>query len=75
MQRLSSMLIILAASIAVPSQATEPPATTVFASLKTLVGDWRSTDPANATRVSYTLVANGSSIVESWTMSPTCAHC
>jgi len=71
MQRLSSMLIILAASIAVPSQATEPPATTVFASLKTLVGDWRSTDPANATRVSYTLVANGSSIVESWTMSPT----
>lgn len=64
-------LALIATAMSFPSLAAEPSASAVFAALKPLVGEWRSTDPANATRVSYALVANGSTLVESWTMSPT----
>jgi hypothetical protein len=39
--------------------------------LKTLTGDWRSTKSGSATIVNYRTIANGSSVVETWTMSPT----
>ena len=54
-----------------PAIGAEPTASAVFESLKTLAGDWHSTDSANATRVNYKVIANGSTLVESWTMSPT----
>jgi hypothetical protein len=43
----------------------------VFEHLKTLTGDWRSTKSGSATIVNYHTIANGSSVVETWTMSPT----
>jgi hypothetical protein len=43
----------------------------VFERLKTLQGDWKSADPKSAMVVNYKLLANGSSVVETWTMSPT----
>lgn len=49
--------------------AGEPSAQAVFDQLKALKGDWRSTN--GKTSVRYTLIANESSIVETWTMSPT----
>jgi hypothetical protein len=61
---------LLAAAAALPAAAAGPKASGVFGALKPLVGEWRSADPANATRVSYALVANGSALVETWTMSP-----
>ena len=68
MKGLVGLLLIVAS---IPASSAEPSAIAVFESLKTLAGDWRSTDPANATRVSYKVIANGTTVVESWTMSPT----
>ena len=68
--RISTAVIALAliafGSIAIAGQ---PSTRTVFDRLKTLEGDWRST--SGKTTVNYRLIANGSSIVETWTMSPT----
>ena len=49
--------------------AVQPSPQTVFDQLKALEGNWRST--TGNTTVNYRLIANGSSIVETWTMSPT----
>jgi hypothetical protein len=71
MNRLACACIALAACGPASVHAAEPDASAVFAALKALVGDWRSADAASATRVSYSLTANGTTLVESWTMSPT----
>jgi hypothetical protein len=58
----------------VPSSATLADDTTprtVFEQLKTLTGDWKSTKPSSNTVVNYRVIANGTTLVESWTMSPT----
>lgn len=47
------------------------PAKVVFEQLKSLVGTWRTSDPKNSTVVEVKLIANGSTLVETWTMSPT----
>ena len=51
--------------------AASSPARMVFDEIAALVGDWRSADPAKGTRVTYSLTANGTTILEAWTMSPT----
>lgn len=48
--------------------AAELSAQTTFDQLKTLEGKWRSTSGGTAT--SYKVIAIGSSLVETWTMSP-----
>jgi len=53
------------------SNAAERPAKVAFEQLKTLVGNWRATDPSNNTSVEVKLIANGTALVETWTMSPT----
>lgn len=53
------------------ASAAPPSAQAVFDRLKTLAGEWRSTDDANATRVAYRVIANGTTLVEAWRMSPT----
>jgi hypothetical protein len=43
-----------------------------FDSLKALVGDWQGrTEGGRTFLVSYRLIANGTALVETWTMSPT----
>ena len=49
--------------------AAKPSAKAVFEQLKSLEGNWRSS--TGKTKAEYRLIANGSSIVETWTMSPT----
>jgi hypothetical protein len=71
MKRLAGALVMIAASTSSPACAADASARAVFDSLKALVGDWRSTAEAGATRVTWSLTANGSTLVESWTMSPT----
>lgn len=51
--------------------AADPPAKLAFEELKSLTGTWRSTVTSSATTVEIKTVANGSTIVETWTMSPT----
>jgi hypothetical protein len=62
-------LLLLAASCGVSMAA--PAANNVFEQLKTLSGDWRSTGKQSATVVNIRTIANGSSVVETWSMSPT----
>lgn len=50
--------------------AGDSPAESAFEELKTLVGEWRSTNPSNATTIEIKTVANGSTLVETWVMSP-----
>ncbi|MEO7324034.1 MAG: hypothetical protein ABIW82_04320 [Dokdonella sp.] len=69
MQRPSIMaaaILAIASSFAV---AAQPSAQATFDELKTLEGNWQST--SGKTTVNYKLIANGSSLVETWTMSPT----
>lgn len=54
-----------------PASAADLSARGVFEQLKSLAGQWRSADPARPTRVTIEAIANGSSLVETWTMSPT----
>ncbi|MEO5625415.1 MAG: hypothetical protein ABIQ70_05350 [Dokdonella sp.] len=51
------------------ASAGQPSAQATFDQLKTLEGNWRST--SGKTTANYQLIANGSSLVETWTMSPT----
>ena len=60
--------LLLAASA---SRASEPVAHVAFDQLKSLTGNWRSTDPKNPTQMEMKIIANGSTLVETWTMSPT----
>lgn len=65
---------VLAIMLAMPPCFASPAETSpkdVFEHLKTLAGDWRSTRIGSATVVNYRTIANGSSVVETWTMSPT----
>jgi hypothetical protein len=48
-----------------------PDSKAVFERLKSLAGDWHSTKRGSATVVNYRTIANGTTVVESWTMSPT----
>ena len=70
--RLNS-LFIYALLVATPfsSNAAAPPAIVAFEELKTLVGNWRATDPNNNTSMEVKLIAKGSTLIETWTMSPT----
>ncbi|HSX59822.1 MAG TPA: hypothetical protein VLF18_06455 [Tahibacter sp.] len=49
----------------------ESGARVAFEQLKGLAGDWRSEKQGNATVVNYAVIANGTTVVENWTMSPT----
>ena len=51
--------------------AAETTSQAAFEQLKSLAGDWRSTREGSATVVNYRMVANGTTLVETWTMSPT----
>lgn len=46
-------------------------AAATFEELKTLVGDWKSSNPSSSTTANYRLIASGFALVETWTMSPT----
>ncbi|HTE40393.1 MAG TPA: hypothetical protein VK629_06180 [Steroidobacteraceae bacterium] len=59
--------ILLVASVAHGEDST---AKATFDELKTLVGDWKSSNLKSATSINYRLIANGSALVETWTMSP-----
>ena len=49
--------------------AAQPSAQSTFDALKALEGNWHST--SGKTTANYKVIANGSSLVETWTMSPT----
>jgi hypothetical protein len=51
--------------------AGNPPAKAAFEQLTALAGRWQSADSTNATSVEIRTIANGSTLVETWTMSPT----
>jgi hypothetical protein len=65
------LLIASALPCGAPASAGESPAKAAFEQLTGLAGQWRSADPTDATSVDITTVANGSTLVETWTMSPT----
>ena len=70
--RLNGLLLaVLFLSAPSLSSAADPPAKVAFEQLKVLLGSWRATDPNNNTLVEVKLIANGSTLVETWTMSPT----
>lgn len=66
-------ILFLSCALAWPGSAfpADPSAGAVFEQLKSFAGHWRSADPARATRVEFESIANGSTLVETWTMSPT----
>lgn len=64
-------VLALLASFPVHSQDSSREGKKVFNELKALVGDWKSRNPGSTTTVNYRVIANGSSLVETWTMSPT----
>lgn len=51
--------------------AHEPPAAAVFENLKSLAGRYQSADPSDPTSVEMKTIANGNTLVETWTMAPT----
>ena len=61
-----AMLLVAVSSVAIAGQ---PSSQAVFDQLKTLEGNWHST--SGKTIANYRLIANGSTIIETWTMSPT----
>lgn len=63
---IAAVLLVAASSVAV---AGEPSPQAVFEQLKTLEGQWRSA--SGKTMADYRVIANASTIVETWTMSPT----
>ncbi|MBL8299289.1 MAG: hypothetical protein JNN30_13200 [Rhodanobacteraceae bacterium] len=65
------LFVVLTASAPCLSHAADAPAMAVFEELKTLVGNWRLTEAGKSTSVEVKLIANGSTLVETWTMSPT----
>lgn len=52
-------------------RAADGSAKAAFEQLKGLAGDWRAAKADSATVVNFRLIANGTTLVESWTMSPT----
>ena len=67
------LCLCMALIVALPSLAVAqvPSATAVFDQLKALKGQWRSSKPGSQTTVEYRTIANGTVLVETWTMSPT----
>jgi len=65
------LLGIWLATLSCAASAAGASSKDVFERLKTLSGDWHSTTRGGATTVNYRTIANGSSVVETWTMSPT----
>jgi len=63
--------LLIATAFVLPAHATETAPRAVFDGLKQLAGDWKSIKSGSATTVNYRVIANGSTLVESWTMSPT----
>ncbi len=70
MRHRSSLLTIFLLLVPSLSQAGDPPAAAVFEELKELVGNWKPAKPESRTRIEVKLIANGSALVETWTMSP-----
>lgn len=64
--------VLAAALLFAPSisRAGDPPGPAVFEELKRLAGTWKSSDTDDPTRVEIKLIAHGSALVETWTMSP-----
>lgn len=52
-------------------QAADGSAKAAFEQLKGLTSDWRAAKDDSSTVVNFKLIANGTTLVESWTMSPT----
>lgn len=69
MKQCSILVALVLSAASTFASADQPSAQTVFDQLKTLEGNWHST--TGKTTVNYALMAKGSSIVETWTMSPT----
>jgi hypothetical protein len=69
MKRFSVLAAFALVAAHFSAMAGEPAAQTVFDQLKALKGEWRSA--TGKTVVNYRLIANDSSIIETWTMSPT----
>ena len=63
---IATPILLIMSSLAAAGQ---PSAQATFDQLKTLEGNWRSA--SGKTSASYKVIANGSSLVETWTMSPT----
>jgi hypothetical protein len=64
-------IVLLSMLLSVPAFAGTP-AQTAFKELSALVGDWEGVYSSGSPhRVSYKLTANGTVLVETWTMSPT----
>jgi hypothetical protein len=71
MQRIGLLIGALFLSVPSLSYAADPPAKVAFEQLKTLVGNWRATEASSNTSVEVKLIAKGTTLVETWTMSPT----
>lgn len=56
-------------NVAAAESAGEASAKVVFDQLKTLVGSWKSIN--GNTVATYSTIANGTTLIETWTMSPT----
>lgn len=63
--------LFLLAALPMSASADQPSAAVVFDQLKSLQGQWRSSKADSKTTVEYRTIANGSVLVETWTMSPT----
>lgn len=63
--------LFLLATLPTSASADQPSAAAVFEQLKSLQGQWRSAKEGSRTTVEYRLIANGTVLVETWTMSPT----
>jgi hypothetical protein len=60
------LLVGIVCALPFGARSAESPAQMAFEQFKTLTGSWRSTDPENKTTVEIKLVANGSTLVETW---------
>ena len=69
MKYFSMLIALVVCGASTIAGAAQPSAQAVFDQIKKLEGNWHST--TGKTAVNYALIANGSSIVEAWTMSPT----
>lgn len=70
MKRIAPIFMLAGLVLASPAMAAEATAAQLFERLKSLAGDWRSTAEASRTVVHYGLMANASTVVETWTMRP-----
>ncbi len=69
MKRLGVILCVFLASAVSAAPPAQLPARGVFDELSSLVGTWKST--SSNTVATYSTIANGSTLIETWTMSPT----